>query len=130
MQTMQIRKLQVPNLSSGWQHRKLTNEPWTASMSEKGIEGKKDHQKSKRLKRFSLLTAWMVLKQWRMSFKRTQCIKISYRHWRTFTTEIGWKKKARQIYYSIAAFKITWLALNDGLFRAEQRLMPLHQSPQ
>jgi hypothetical protein len=30
-------------------------------MSEKGIEGKRDHQKSKRLKRFSLLTACMVL---------------------------------------------------------------------
>jgi hypothetical protein len=30
-------------------------------MSEKGIEGKIDHQKPKRLKRFSFLTAWMVL---------------------------------------------------------------------
>ena len=75
-----------------WQQKILTNEHWTTDVGEKRMEGKKDYQWSKRLTRFSLLTACLVLWQWTMTFKGTHCIKVSDRHCRTFTTAIRMKK--------------------------------------
>jgi hypothetical protein len=51
-----------------------------------------------------------------MSFKGKQCIKSATDIDALVLLAIGWKRKEKQISFSITAFKIKWLPLNDGLF--------------